>query len=1227
MNRRTAIEGQNLQEHLNSARNAAAKGQAQYETPLEWADAIGAALMPNRPIITDLSCGSGSLAAGVANNSTDFILGVDIENCKNVSPEARCHAEMIRIHSDVTVAARLLDEVKFRADLFVLNPPWDLHWYKERLSFLKGSQNCPTVGCFELMDPRLGKDCIDSTVASILMALHWMTERGDGVVIANDATMNRLIFAPGAPYRILTQHFWLNVRIKGNPCSPKGGDDFITGVYYFHKEHHDGPRGCNDLFETPEQLKSWLKGVNRHRIRRGPEMSNRSPGLVEEARGFKAVRDELKERAGQKKSKFNIFLTKMGTIETQLSTFDKMSVDGDRKEKAAKLQKLQGQRPMNLVVQQTTRQELLDTLRDPIWNVDPKLVESVRTAVAAYHSVRAPIHELPPIQRLGYLDEESEILCHRDLSHKDHPEISFKEGERYRVSTKTVSVKRTKKKYTIEGKQDEFLLRGKELAIIIEAGGQEFCFMDRRHRDDQVTVTEDSLETDAKDIEIHFSLQDIAAHFHIPDVPDVTITQADAFNERVERMDEFERIIRKYEPDWKFMDFQRKDLPANSLHNGSILAWDTGLGKTIAAMIYPLLQVGNESGTLVPSKPTLLVSPGSLHDQTIEEFKRFGIPMTKLDSQDTFYRIAKRGHLSSGWYITSFTQLCTNKIEQTHGKVKVDDINTFRRLAKGSTEAEPKFEYDVEAIGYLMQRFGVTIEDAKEVPGQYDLYTKAIALCQSLNAEYNEGVGEEVQYKHGKVKCVFSPSLAELCGHQFKCIVIDEATRIKSEDSLIGIGCRALDPQFRLVMTATPVKNRLPDMFWLMWWAAGGLVEGHARFPYQGVQGAASIFEEEFLVCERNLTKEAEKRKGKKAVKKNKEPRGRKTAEVCNIHRLWKLVGPIVSRRRKTDVGEIVAKIRKPIVVPMGYHQADVYEYHLEAEYLDKNGRDAIGARLQALRSVAAAPNSDKLKPGLGAMSLAKSEEVRHRSRHDYTPKMAAALNVIAGCLERREQVAVFSGLHEPNDTLGRRLKDAGVPFFAMDGRVTEAKRGVMSRKFKLGLPEAPPVSLNGLGSMGEGHNWYLCRNVILTSFDWAFNLFEQAINRVHRMTSKRDVFVWPIICEGSIDMRLESQIQEKSDSSELILDGSLMGDATEEVNFFELLKDAREDWEDNKKNFEDEAVMEQQWPELKERLSKAWAACLAPPKVHVPVPDVVREIIHRPATTIRRRSEQLELL
>ncbi|MDE2104500.1 MAG: SWF/SNF helicase family protein, partial [Patescibacteria group bacterium] len=209
-----------------------------------------------------------------------------------------------------------------------------------------------------------------------------------------------------------------------------------------------------------------------------------------------------------------------------------------------------------------------------------------------------------------------------------------------------------------------------------------------------------------------------------------------------------------------------------------------------------------------------------------------------------------------------------------------------------------------------------------------------------------------------------------------------------------------------------------------------------------------------------------------------------------------------------------------------------------------------------------------------------------YRSKYPYTPKAAAALQLIADIMERREQVVVFSAFNDPSDRFSDRLREAGVEHRIMDGRSNQAKRASISREFKAWKF---PVLLCGIESCAELHSWPQANNVILTSYSWSFDKWEQSINRVHRMTSPKPVNVYSIICEGSIDRKLEASIHEKKDAAELVLDGHLLGETPAEVNLAELLHLAQREFK-NVKTL-DEHELEQGWPKLRAALSRAYVA------------------------------------
>src|ERR1039458_6878341 len=213
-------------------------------------------------------------------------------------------------------------------------------------------------------------------------------------------------------------------------------------------------------------------------------------------------------------------------------------------------------------------------------------------------------------------------------------------------------------------------------------------------------------------------------------------------------------------------------------------------------------------------------------------------------------------------------------------------------------------------------------------------------------------------------------------------------------------------------------------------------------------------------------------------------------------------------------------------------------------------------------------------------------EACMHKSKYSFTPKIHAALSLIRDMLVRREQVVIFSALHAPTDVLGRYLAEAGVACQIMDGRHAPDKRSGSSKAFK---QKRFPVLLCGAESCAEGHSWPQASNVIVLCYSWALDKMIQCVNRVHRINSEADVNAYYIVADGSIDRKLEALLDEKSDASELVLDGQLLGESPDEVNLAELLQIAHEDFANMKESgVLDERELEKEWTAMRSQLAQA---------------------------------------
>lgn len=486
--RRHLLAPENLQELLDSARNAGTKGPAQWSTPTPIGRRLAEALPPRRPVLTDLTCGPGDLLLASANPTTELLLGLDLDKRSRRIPEAY---SLHRITGDLTKVFSHLVAVDFRAECYVLNPPWDLHWEKARLRHPRAPELAPWL---DLNDPRLGPDHLDSTVATWLLALDRAAgEDTEGLLIANRDTFHRLVADAGqAPYRRLLERAWAILEFPH--WSARG---LSCVAVYWRAGHRDGPRWWQqaagpDPATWPLPDRALLADPRPWYVRRQGE-----PEWV-------AVAQEVAEQANHR-PRWNLWLDHQGQIATYLSTYQALS-EAVPKELAKRLHGLHGHTPLDLVQRRADR----DALREAAtrWAVAPWLEAAIRAALADYESERAPLIPLPEVQRLGFLDEHETLPCRQALA--GH----FQAGTRYRLESATVAVRRAGVRINAEGEEEAVEYSGAEMVLTLHGEAGPVRFVDARLLSPEVTPQDLDL-TGAR------PLHELLAHFEIPEVPDL----------------------------------------------------------------------------------------------------------------------------------------------------------------------------------------------------------------------------------------------------------------------------------------------------------------------------------------------------------------------------------------------------------------------------------------------------------------------------------------------------------------------------------------------------------------------------------------------------------------------------------------------------------------------------------------------------------------------------------
>lgn len=579
---------------------------------------------------------------------------------------------------------------------------------------------------------------------------------------------------------------------------------------------------------------------------------------------------------------------------------------------------------------------------------------------------------------------------------------------------------------------------------------------------------------------------------------------------------------------FRFRPFQKDDLARLAIHEGGVLAWAPGGGKTIAMFTWPQLKAAFAETPC--ALRTLIVAPESLHTQiTKEALEKFGITLRPLKSQADFMAdkdlatatndlIAGRESTVTGWWITSYSQLGFNGGDEW------------------SEEFDEKTGDTLLSKSLLKQR-----------------------AAEGTVGEYAKHIGHRLQFPHGKIKCVNKPTLATLLtafGDIFNCVMCDEAVRLKSNDSHTSLGVRQLNPRWRALLSGTPIKNFLDDLFWLAQWATGGHAEPTGRWPYAGTDAAREDFANAHMIVEQNHTREeAAADTGRRRTFKKRIP------QLTNVHRLWKLLGPVVIHRRKEDFGcTFMPKTIIPVRVKPGTAQQQVYAWHCQhPPELTKDGKEMnaiaqVVTQLSNLRRVALCPDSDMLQG--------------KRSWTPWTPKLATTLAIIEQQIQLGERVVVMSPMPDWSATLHRLLAEAGVASILLDGNTSPAKRGKLAQDFKDGHYA---VLIGGIKSMGEGHSFECASKLILPAREWALDDNDQPIDRVHRINSPKPVTIYAIETENTVDEMMASRYREKSDASGLALHGALTEQVQDEMNLGELLRDSIASFREDAKTIDEQ--------------------------------------------------------
>lgn len=324
-------------------------------------------------------------------------------------------------------------------------------------------------------------------------------------------------------------------------------------------------------------------------------------------------------------------------------------------------------------------------------------------------------------------------------------------------------------------------------------------------------------------------------------------------------------------------------------------------------------------------------------------------------------------------------------------------------------------------------------------------------------------------------------------------IVLDEAQAIKNPGTKQTRAVKKLSAENRIVMTGTPIENRLSDLWSLF------------DFLNPGLLGTAKEFN--------NFSKQIK-------------------TDPTGYSRLRKLISPYILRRLKTDktvISDLPEKVEMKTYASLSKKQVVLYQQLIDmvkdtifqSEGIQRKG--IVLSSIMKFKQICNHPDQY-----LGSTTFDEEES----GKFDRLKEICEII------YEKREKVLVFTQFKEMTAPLHEFLKK----IFGRNGLILHGSIPVGKRKDIIDQFQSRgyvPFMVLSLKAGGVGLNLTEANHVIHFDRWWNPAVENQATDRAFRIGQKKNVMVHKFLTKGTIEEKIDLMLEEKSSLSKEIISGA----------------------------------------------------------------------------------------
>jgi SNF2 family DNA or RNA helicase len=340
-------------------------------------------------------------------------------------------------------------------------------------------------------------------------------------------------------------------------------------------------------------------------------------------------------------------------------------------------------------------------------------------------------------------------------------------------------------------------------------------------------------------------------------------------------------------------------------------------------------------------------------------------------------------------------------------------------------------------------------------------------------------------------------------------IILDEGQRIKNWESKTARVIKGLRSPFALVLSGTPLENRLDDLYSVVQFIDQRRLGPGFRF-----------FNQHRIVDEKG-----------------------KVLGYKNLEQLRENLRPILLRRTRDSVKlELPPRTTEIVRIAPTAEQKDLHDTHMQKVATIVRKKFLTEMDLLRLRMAL-----------LMCRMSADSTFLVTKERPCYSSKLERLAELLDDCFdEEGRKVVLFSEWTTMLDLIEPLLKKRKLHHVRLDGSVPQGKRQALVHEFQ-NNPDCRLFITTNAGSVGL--NLQAANTVINVDLPWNPAVLEQRIGRAHRMGQTQPVQVYVLVTEGTIEENLLWTLSAKKDLALAALDPEAKEDTVEMASGLDELK------------------------------------------------------------------------